>query len=325
MSSFRGVLAPALLALDVTSPNSYAWFGVRARRLPAAVAATFPAGAEREYLIRRIANELYRSLYVRGVAAPPRPEPAPRGPDPDFVAVLSEANAGHGGWDPGWRVVTVLGATTTLVRDGLSVRTPLPDCRPAPTPGAVVSMLRPAERRAASPGFYLVDGDAARAGGYETRLYFHLTAAGAAPLVAHATSRLNAAGIPFTLKVIDHPERFSRCDAGVLYLDRTDFARARDPLRALVAACAPNLRAAAPAFTRPLVEGVAVAEHRPEDGLSFGTSRCRLVAEGAVDAYERGVDTLEGRIDAVARCFAARGLNLDRAHLAGSSRDRYAL
>jgi hypothetical protein len=70
---------------------------------------------------------------------------------------------------------------------------------------------------------------------------------------------------------------------------------------------------------------VAVAEHVPEHGLSFGSSRCRLLAEGVVAAYERGATALPARLEAVARCFSERGLDLDRPYLAPGSSDVYEL
>ena len=87
------------------------------------------------------------------------------------------------------------------------------------------------------------------------------------------------------------------------------------PCRAL-AATAAWLRSGSPAFTLPLARGVALAEYVTGDGGSFGTSRCRLLAEGLVDAHEHRARSLPERLDAVAARFAARGLDLDAPHLA---------
>ena len=38
-----------------------------------------------------------------------------------------------------------------------------------------------------------------------------------------------------------------------------------------------------PAFTQPITPGIAVGEHLPSLGSSFGSSRCRFVAEGIVE------------------------------------------
>src|SRR6185436_3472799 len=101
----------------------------------------------------------------------------------------------------------------------------------------------------------------------------HVGAAGAAPLIAAATRELNAARVPFALKVLDHPARFTRRDAAVLYLQA--FEPAHAALREIVSACSGFLRPGAPAFALELTHGVGVGEHLPRHGGSFGTSRCR--------------------------------------------------
>jgi hypothetical protein len=192
-----------------------------------------------------------------------------------------------------------------------------------------VCLRRPKELCATSPGFYIALGDAALALGredIEVRVYFNVTAGGARPLVASCTRLLNDAQIPFSLKILDHPSGFTRCDAAVLYLEHGGFDRARGPLSGIASACAPHLRGEPPAFTKPLAPGVSVGEHRPSLGASFGTSRCRLVAEGIVAAHERGEGRLADRVDAVARRFADQGLDVEVPYLlAPGSSGRYAL
>lgn len=332
MIAFREQVTLALRAVAVRSPTSYAWFGCPSRPLPQAVSSAFPPGAEREYLIARIAQELYRSFYTRSRPMPHRPGDDPlAGPDPAFVEALSDANTGRGGWDAGWRVEAVEGTNLQVTRHGLRMRVQSAQCAPAQAPhasGALVSVRRAKEHRAAAPGFYIALGDAEQLGGrdeLEVRVYFHVTAGGAAPLVAIATRLLNEAAVAFRLKVLDHPARFSRCDAAVLYLCDGAFDRLRGTLRTIIAACAPHVRIEVPAFAGPLAPGVAVGEHLPRHGASFGTSRCRFVAEGIVAAHERNTNGLCDRLDAVARRFAARGLDLDAPYLVRAPVDRYAL
>lgn len=191
-----------------------------------------------------------------------------------------------------------------------------------------MSARLPKELRAASPGFYLARGDAGGAldpAAVEIRVYFNLMQAGAVPLLAAATRLLNAQRLAFSIKLVNHPARYFRCDAGVLYLDDGDFAAARAPLRELVAACAPHLRAETPALTKPLAPGVGIGEHRTALGASFGIGRCRLVAEGIADAHEQRLTALADRVDAVARRFALHAMDLDVPHLVSRTRDDYVL
>ena len=59
--------------------------------------------------------------------------------------------------------------------------------------------------------------------------------------------------------------------------------------------------------------------------MSFGASRCRLLAEGMVDAHERGSTRLGDRFDAVVRRFARRGFDVEAPYLVPASANHYAL
>ena len=328
MTGHRARLVDALRAVTVT-PASYAWFGRRSRPLPPDLVADVGPYSARASLVEALQHELYRSFYTQGRAVPETPDrAAPVRPDRDFAAALSAANAGAGGWQPGWRVQTWEAETAIVALDGIAVRARVADCRTggrAPAPGAPVSVRRPKELDAAAPGFYIALGDRQPGTGQEVRVYFHVTAAGAVPLVAACTSVLNAAAIPFVLKVVDRPGGFTRCDAAVLYLQAGGFGGARASLASVAGACAPHLRPGVPAFTKALAAGIAVAEHQPELGASFGTSRCLIVAEALVRAREQGAAGPGERLEAVARGFADHGLDVDRPYLAAGSATRYAL
>jgi hypothetical protein len=329
MTGHRARLEDALRALTMTSSRSFAWFGRRSLPLPADVLAAVGPDAARASVLEALQHELYRSFYTQGRPVPDSPQRSARArPDRDFAAALSAANAGAGGWQPGWRVQAWGAATAIVAMDGIAVRARVADCRVdgrAPAPGTPVSVRYPKELDAASPGFYMALGDRQPAAGREVRVYFHVTAAGATPLVAACTRLLNAAGVSFVLKVVDRPGGFTRCDAAVLYLEWGGFGEARAALSRVAATCAPHLRGPVPAFANALAPGVAVAEHDPGLGASFGSGRCRLVAEGVVQAHELGAAGLAERLETVARRFADHGLDVDRPYLTPSSTTAYAL
>ena len=62
------------------------------------------------------------------------------------------------------------------------------------------------------------------------RVYWNVTPAGAPALMRVLTTRLNASGVPFRLKIADHPFRLDRCDAAVLYLPGASFGTLRATL-----------------------------------------------------------------------------------------------
>jgi hypothetical protein len=335
MSIFRDQVADALRAVRITSPTSFTWFGQPAPPLRRAVRSALSPPDTRALLVTQLARELYQSFYTRGAPVPNNADDDLRiaNADAAFVATLSRANTGTGGWSRDWRVIDA-GADREVVveHNGLRLYGAVSDLRcvdgGSPAPGATVLASRPKELRYASPGFYVALGDLAGDSdpqGVEIRVYFHLTQAGAVPLLAAATRLLNDERLVFSMKVVDHPRRFSRCDAAVLYLEKDAFTCARKPLRAIVAACAPHLRPQTPAFTKPLAPGVGIGEHTPALGPSFGAGRCLLLAEGIADAADRRLTLLEDRVTAVARRFAQQGIDLDAAHLASTDRDDYVL
>ena len=186
---------------------------------------------------------------------------------------------------------------------------------------APAAVLLPKELRGLSPGFYVAPGDSgapdpdALAG-----LYWNVAPAGAVTLVARVTFALNGAGLPFALELRDNPARYGRGDAAVLLLARSDVPAALKLLRPLLRALGPHLAEPAPAFTKPLARGLALAE-QPAGATRFGEHRCRLVAEAIVAA---GAATAAERLAAVRERFAAAGLDLDAPYLQPGSTDAYA-
>jgi hypothetical protein len=294
---------------------------------------TLPAPAGRAYLVALLEHVLYQSFYCAGGPIPStadRPE-ATSLPDPAFVEELSAANAGRGCWAGGWLVDGWSGHDLLLQRNGLRVSVKLTQVRIAegaePAIGSAAQVRLPKELAFASPGFYTAVSDADfGAGGQDRmlRLYFHVIHSGAAALMAGATSSLNAMGIPFRLKVVDAPERFVRCDAAVLYVAAADFDDLRAMLRGLVSRVDIGLQKPTPAFTKPLTPGLGLAEH-PASGESFGANRCRLLAEGIVEAHLLGLRRPAERLRVVDAHFASFGIDLDAPYLEPGSADQYAL
>ena len=319
---YEDQVAAALRAVALRPPAAFLWFG-RREAVPAA-----GAGDPRERLVAGLARRLHDDFFAIAV-------PHPRGGDPRaaaddggaFVTGLSQANAGRGAWDRGWRVAGRDGddAIDVARPDGLVLRAPAAFVRfeGAPTEGALVSVLLPKELRGLSPGLYIALGDSgAPAADARTALYWNIAAAGAATLVARVTYALNGAGLPFELELLDNPARYGRGDAAVLTVARADGAAAIGLLRPLRRTLAAHLGDGAPAFTKPLARGLAVAEPSP-GGQRFGEHRCRLLAEAVVAADEAGARSVPERAAAVRERFAAEGLRLDAPYLQPGSDDAY--
>jgi HopA1 effector protein family len=334
VSDYRLAVARALAAVEVVSSSSYTWFGARSQALPAEALEQMEAHSAREYLIHNLQAQLYTDFYCSG-------RPRPRIDDPhaatlpghsEFVRALSEANTGSGAREPGWTVAREEDGALVVSRERLSVWAAAADLRASNggsiAPGAAVSLLMPNELLRLSPGFYMALGDAEfAADGAEpiVRFYWNLRSEGAQALVAAATRRLNAEHLGFRLKVIDEPERYSRCDAGVLYTRREDYERVAPVVAAVHRALAGALKTETPAFTKQLAPGLGLAEDPGVQAGSFGMSRCRLLAEAIVECAENGSDDAARRLEAVEARFSREGIDLRTPYLNPGSGDVYEL
>jgi type III HopA1-like effector protein len=320
VSRYRDEVAAALRAVRICGPTQYAWLGRRSRPLPAYLAAELAESEGRDYLVACLREELYCSFYCYGRPVPARwGEPEPSFADRRLLAAMSQANSGRGSWEPGWTVQSLDGELAVVASARLRARLPVDDCRAssgAVRPGAVVSVRVPNELPELSPGFYTVVSDAPQPApsGSAVRVYWNVTRTGAAALVGTLTSRLNGEGLPFRLKVANHPYRLQRCDAAVLYLRDDVFRAVRVTLTELAATLAAQLGPNTPAFTLELTPGVGLAED-PADGESFGVRRCAMLADGIVRAHARGITDLGARIDAVAERLAEDGVRIDAPYL----------
>ncbi len=135
-----------------------------------------------------------------------------------------------------------------------------------------------------------------------------------------ATSLLNAAGLPFQLKVLRDPDAYHRADAGVLYLRPRHCEAAVDVVGRIHARVASRLRPDVPLFTLRLADGLGFAEGSMPS-LSFGQERCRLVAEALADSFDRGERERDARAATLAGACRRRGLDPLRPHLRPGGRD----
>ena len=73
-------------------------------------------------------------------------------------------------------------------------------------------------------------------------------------------------------------------------------------------------------FTCRLVGGVGMAEDFKAK-TSFGMHRCGLVAEGIVQAYLAGEQSIEARVDTIEHVFQANGIDIEKPYLNPKSSD----
>ena len=328
----RCELNGAIEAIGIQSPTRYSWFKRLSPRLIPELTPLLTKEQARNYLLNALTWRLYSDFYLRGEARPSGPDVGAFGRIRriPFVADLSAANSGKGPWEDGWSVQSVEHDTAVVFRNNLLLWANLLHCEPSTgnrvESGMTIRLHFPKELLGMSPGFYMALGDLPleRDGGTITRLYWNLRAEGAISFVKTGTELLNRGGIPFRLKVVGDNAHFTRCDAGVIYIFKSDYEAALDILRAIYAEVMGDLKPGNPALTKRLASGVGLAED-PGFGASFGMNRCRLLADGVIRAYEKGKKSPSARLEVVAERFAEEGISLNLPFMNPGSKDDYDL
>jgi hypothetical protein len=329
--SIHDELRPILDAISILSPAVFLFRGETVTVQPGPVQPIpgLPAHPLPQMpLVRELQSVLYTRCYAQRFESP-QVQPAFTS-DPAYVQRLSAANHTQPRWEAGWSVYGVGTNGQVSVQKGDRQRTVQageyftngPPGMP-PQAGAVVTVSAPRESAIAQPGFYFLYGETLSDvwdDHHLLRFYFHATAEYAPAVLDALTAELNRYQIPYRMKALIEPAMYFRTDAIVLYLARRYHQIAVRVVLSLPSAVTGKLRATTPLFTLPLLPGIGLAEE-PNTGESFGMHRCRLTAEGIVEAWQRGDQSAPGRIAAIASQFSQAGFQLDRPYLSPSSTD----
>lgn len=323
-------LRQLLRAVIVHGPLEYELSGRRHRVAPfgAGQSPTWSAySAGQPPLVIDLQTRVYEEAYCRPLGS--------LGTDPpgnvvSLLEPLSAANAGRDRWESGWSLAQLLQNGHAMARKGDLAGLFAPGEFAAanggvPSAGAPLHVLFARESRTQQPGFYVANGETPAPEGADsrmTRLYWHITEAGAVPLTAAITALLNRYQVPFRFKTLSYSGVYSRSDAAVLYFAARYYQIVSRILPAVIAVVKDHLRPATPLLTWRVHDGVGLAED-PATGESFGMSRSRLVAQAIWDAYARGMQGEEARVLELSIQFERNGLSLERPHLRGASADIY--
>jgi hypothetical protein len=283
-------------------------------------------------LVALLEQTLYQHCYCRTFDGALRDEMPDLVHGVDLTPALSEANATRERWDTGWQVYQVLPSGQVLAhKDGRTralwpgefLTTDAPGM--ALRPGMNLSVFFMRETKTMQPGFYFAFGEA-QAGELDNfslaRLYWNVRAEGAVTLMRTVTRGLNRFQVPFRFKCLTNSAFYTRDDAAVLYVDKRYFRVTARVLASIYGEVSRHLRPAAPLFTKPLADGLALAEE-PYTGESFGMQRCRILAEGLLSAHARNIREEAARLEEIERHFAAYGLKLEAPYLNPRSIDQY--
>jgi hypothetical protein len=321
----------ALDAINIHSTTTFSWFGELSPILSPAAHRAMTTSTMREYLCYQLQTRLYGNFYCKGSAIPTAQRNIlRRTPTTPFIEALSAANTGTGARESGWSVVNVTGDLIAVERDGLRLWVRPEDtyagAEDIPSPGQLRAVRFPKELLKLSPGFYMALGNEALVsapGQVLVRFYWNLRAEDAPNLLRGVTQLLNDDQIPFRVKVVNDPAQYDRCDAGVLYVQRTDYEQVLPHVRRILVDLGARLKKATPVFTKALAPGLGLAEEPAVSEDSFGMDRCRLLAEAIVRIHERAVISTTDRLRVIEQVFAENGISAAMPYLNPSSPDGY--
>lgn len=250
------------------------------------------------------------------------------GIDQDFLGELHIHNTGKGYYDSGWSVLKEKNESTLVVCKGdLKLIVARNGLQPNQAKVSdTVAILLP--KNLIQKGFYLAVGNA---GSYQdpqstVRIYFNITPQGAIALMETLSQELNSNSIPFIFKVLYNPSDYKRYDAGVLYFDKLQYEAIKSAVKAAYTEHQTHFHSEVPLFTKKLMPGLGLAEQPTVQfsaSESFGENRCQIVANGILEATQKGDTSPEGKMQAICQQFANAKVDLKFPYLNASSKDIY--
>jgi hypothetical protein len=330
INELKSELLRILETLEIESPLTFK-FGGRRVSVDGSTLHQLPhAPSIKNPLVAALQIQFYQHCYCRrftGTISEP-----PKDGGKDLTADLMKANAGRERWEPGWRIVQALSSGQLAVqRNGLNrLLWPGEYLSPdgpggMPQPGNYVNVYCKKDSTSVQPGFYFAFGETLsdqqdQAG--PVRFYWSVKTAGILDLMRGVTGELNRFQIPFHFKCPTRAALYERSDAAVLYVAKRLYRIVGELLGGTYQSVAHNIRAETPLFAKHLAPGLGLAED-PANGESFGSHRCRLMAEAMCDANTQDRQTVEERLEAVEKQFRQNGLTLESPHLSRGSINSY--
>lgn len=258
------------------------------------------------------------------------------GVDLEFYDRLHQSNCSEGYFNPSWQVLRQESdGTLAVTRGGLTLHIDrekhLQPAEQAATVGEEVAIRMP--RNLVQNGFYMAVGNAGPDNRHNqdsddqiVRIYFNLSPEGAVAVMGSLTRQVNEIGIPFTFKVLYNPSDYGRYDSGVLYFERSNYQAVRQVLEKVYTENQSHFRQDIPLFTKLLAPGLGLAEE-PDSKFaeleSFGTHRCQIVANGLLEAWQKGDESAQYRMACIRKHFSLLGIDLQRPYLNAHSQDIY--
>ncbi|MFF2789796.1 lanthionine synthetase LanC family protein [Streptomyces sp. NPDC058049] len=325
MSTYRDQLDQLTRCVRVMKGPAFSWFG---RRVSATTAEP-GADTAADQLQSLLARYLYKFYYVTGAPVPTGVRLAQVGSqlDGELVDAIGVGAAGTSPWEGGWRVAGRHPDGIVVEREGIAFL--VPPCDTDPNRQELAGSLavrQPSFLRAAQPGFCFVLGDTTFPAPHSgrTRFYWNLFPDGAPALARALTGELNDCAVPFSLKLVNSEDGYTRCDAAVLLVPDEHLPTTLEVVARRSTDMAWALKDGVPALAKRLAPGIAAAED-PGTGESFGQHCCRLLAEALCAPEVLAARGAQRRTNALAHVLERNGLSVTEPYLRVGSADRLVL
>src|SRR5215217_5090030 len=282
-----------------------------------------PVSLKQKYL-NVLTTDIYNNLYHADTEIP---EHGLSYKQDGFIAALSKANHGTGFWEDGWQFLGTDDRTGKIIVRKKTLNFWVEQERVSLLNDGHCMVKVEKECRHLNNYFYYAYGntDRTRVDGYDgqsIRFYWNLHPAVAVSYIDVVTDVLNAKNILFTTKVLSDPEAYSRSDAAVLYIDRSQLDEVLAIIPQLYRAVQDGIKQSTPMFVKTLLPGLGLAED-PSNGLSFGISRSKLIAEALYDCMLSGINDKEQMADALSNTFLKVGISATHPYAAAGNVKMY--
>ena len=154
------------------------------------------------------------------------------------------------------------------------------------------------------------------------RIYFNISPKGAPILLKSISEQFNRFRVPYSFKCLNNEKMYIRADSAVLYLDKRYTYISFRLLNRVICDVESELKDEIPLFTYKLYKGTGFAED-PGNGMSFGMSRCLLIAEVVLDQSETKKMDEAFMFDKIKEKFEEEGLSISRPFINPHSQYNY--
>jgi hypothetical protein len=245
----------------------------------------------------------------------------------DFIMELSQANSGAGTWEDGWLLVGEDDKQDKLIVQKRKINFWVSKENFIPLLGLSGMVKIEKEIRFLNTHFYYAFGNTNKREvknyqNQQLRFYWNLTAKGAIEYIKLITKELNKNKIHFSTKVIADHSNYKRTDAGVLYIDYSQVTEAMPVIRYVHEKIKKLLKEGVPMFVKKIDQGLGFAED-PKNGLSFGISRSKIIAETLYDCFNKeNVNELMIELELI-KSFHKLGINASQPYASTAKLNEY--